>query len=120
MFLNLFAAKGVEVDMGKYFEWFKSDYKIEFVLAVAFLGIVIVISILLVLVWLLGGFNKIFEKISKSGAAKPVSAGAENLSETEDAETVAAIVAAISCMYASEGTQAPPFRVRRISRIARK
>ena len=117
------AAAAGDFDLSKYFKWLDSDYSIGNAALVALIGIVIVLLILLVLVGLLMAFNKIFgamENRSKKSVDKKAAPIEESAFETiDDEETVAAIVAAISCIYAEESGEAtpPPFTVRRIRQI---
>lgn len=117
------AAAGADFDLSKYFDWFNSDYTLGNAALVALIGILFVLLILIVLVLLLLLFNKVFVLIEKkaSGAGKKKAneiAPAQSFEEDGE-EVVAAIVAAISCIYAEEsgGNEPPPFTVRRIRQV---
>ena len=121
------AAAGADFDLSKYFDWFNSDYSIGDAALIALMGILFVLLVLVVLVALLVLFNKVFGLIEKkaSGAGKkkatesaPDSAQAQSFEEDGE-EVVAAIVAAISCIYAEESgeNEPPPFTVRRIRQV---
>lgn len=119
----IMAAQSGDVDMSEIFDLFNSDYSIGNALLIALLGILTVFLILFVLVVVLSLFQKIFtiKLANKSSAVQNVpSAAAET---QQDEETVAAIFAAISMIYAEEkGSEdaVPTFTVRRIRQINQK
>lgn len=113
------ASSGGEVDMSKYFELFNSDYSLGNAALVAVMGIVVVFAILLVLVVLLTVFEKIFT-IKRKNKTQATAVQTDNMSEDE--ETVAAIIAAITMLYAQESTSSdvvPQFTVRRIKQVSK-
>ena len=121
------AAGGADFDLSKYFDWFNSDYSIGDAALIALMGILFVLLVLVVLVVLLVVFNKVFGLIEKKAtsaekkkASKEDSGVSDMSSASEnDEEVVAAITAAISCIYAEESgaSQPPLFTVRRIRQV---
>lgn len=119
--MSFIMAESSSPDMSKYFEWFKSDYSLTEAALIAVLGIVFVIAVLLVLIGLLMLFNVIFRAIEKKTVKQPAAVAPAEVapSASEDEETVAAIVAAVSCILQeeSEDGQPVPFTVRRIKQV---
>ncbi|MCI8612888.1 MAG: hypothetical protein HFE48_04215 [Clostridia bacterium] len=117
----LLAASGADIDMSKYFEFFNSDMSLGKAALIAVLGISVVLVILLVLVGLLTVFEKIFSSLSKKSEAKSKqTANAVSAEDESDEETVAAIVAAVTMLYAEDCGEdsVPPFVVRRIKQVS--
>ena len=125
MLNGIISAAGGDFDLSKYFDWFNSDYTVGNAALVALTGILFVLLTLVVLVALLVLFNKVFvlvEKKATAGKKKSTDVSAINVSTGEienDEEVVAAIVAAISCVFAEESgaSEPPPFTVRRIRQV---
>lgn len=98
------------------FELFNSDLDLLTALLYAVIGIAVVLCVLLILVGLLTVFQKIFAAIGKSDSKKKKeTVQVQSASVENDEETVAAIVAAITMIYAEEsGTQeVAPFKIGR-------